>query len=493
MADTSRENDSLLPGNSAVEEPVDAPIDSPFSSYLRTPAIIAHLEQLYDIALKHNNSRSVTNGYLASAEYVQAQLKANAAEFCEVSTQEFKVPVWKELEEPKLSSRWERVQVEYQNKVDFQSFRYNGPSTTLEDQAIQGVANHGCSAEDHKKVNGKIAVIEEGSDDCDLWTAAYHSQTAGATGVLFFNSATRKELRYSEIRIDAWKEGDPLISIPVLSVTHSLGSILLQNQHSTTLTLTTKNSQMVESTINVLCTTKRGQANDTIVIGAHLDSVPEGPGMVDNGSGSSAILEIVLTLAKNIDASSLEIKNKAVFAWWGAEEIGLLGARHYVRDLVGQGEDAKRELALNLNFDMLASPNYVPYVHNGSSAPDPLIIPSTKLDRLLSEYFELHKKDFEHAGMSGGSDYLPFLDEGIPAGGLMTGASRKKSVEQRKRFGGFANAQLDPCYHQSCDTLDNVSKEALELMSQAALHAITKLATSNNLRDWLSNDSTQIL
>ena len=102
--------------------------------------------------------------------------------------------------------------------------------------------------------------------------------------------------------------------------------------------------------------------NDTIVIGAHLDSVPEGPGVVDNGSGSSAVLEIVLTLAKNIGASSLEIQNKVVFAWWGAEEIGLLGARHYVRDLVSQGEAAKRKVALNLNFDMLASPNYVPYV-----------------------------------------------------------------------------------------------------------------------------------
>ncbi|KAF9950167.1 Leucyl aminopeptidase yscIV [Mortierella alpina] len=534
MEDTLRENEPLLPSNSAgnnnarntkirkalpyglvtlvlfvvavvllivlvephrVEEPVDAPIDSPFSGDLRTPAIVAHLEQLYDIALRHNNSRSVTNGYLASAEYVQTQLKLNAAEFCEVSSQEFKVPVWKELEEPKLSSLRVgegRVHVEYQNKVDFQNFRYNGPSTFLKDQAIQGVANHGCSAKDHKKVNGKIAVIEEGSDLCDLWTAAYHAQKAGATGVLFFNSATRKELRYSEIRIDAWKEGDPLIAIPVLSITNSLGSTLLQNQHSTTLTLTTKNSQTVESTINVLCTTKHGQMNDTIVIGAHLDSVPEGPGVVDNGSGSSAVLEIVLTLAKNIGASSLEIKNKVVFAWWGAEEIGLLGARHYVRDLVSQGDAAKRKVALNLNFDMLASPNYVPYVHDGASAPDSLIVPSNKLDHLLSEYFELHKKDFEHADMSGGSDYLPFLDEGIPAGGLMTGASRKKSMEQRKRFGGLANAQLDPCYHQSCDTVDNINKDALELMSQAALHAITKLATSKNLRNWLSDNSVLI-
>jgi Zn-dependent M28 family amino/carboxypeptidase len=113
----------------------------------------------------------------------------------------------------------------------------------------------------------------------------------------------------------------------------------------------------IEPTINVLCTTRGGNGDDTIVLGAHLDSVPEGPGMVDNGSGSSSLLEIALVLAKH----NYHLKNKIVFGWWGAEEIGLLGSRHYVRELV-KDQEAKAKIAMNMNFDMLASPNYVPYV-----------------------------------------------------------------------------------------------------------------------------------
>lgn len=107
-----------------VEHPINDPRESPLRDHLRTPAIFRHLEELYAIALKHNNSRSVTNGYLASAEYVQAQLTAKAGRYCDISTQEFRVPVWSELAVPELSSTGighESNQITYQNKVDFQS------------------------------------------------------------------------------------------------------------------------------------------------------------------------------------------------------------------------------------------------------------------------------------------------------------------------------------------------------------------------------------
>ena len=199
-------------------------------------------------------------------------------------------------------------------------------------------------------------MIQEGGP-CDLWDAAYLAQKAGATGVLFYNNPKRKALLFSRIRLSAWKEGDPLIAIPVISITNSLGSTLIQNQDNVVLNLKTVNSMTIESTINVLCTTKAGSADNTIVLGAHLDSVPEGPGMVDNGSGSSALLEIALVLAR----ANYRLENKIVFGWWGAEEIGLLGSRHYVRELI-KDEDKKAQIAMNMNFDMLASPNYVPYV-----------------------------------------------------------------------------------------------------------------------------------
>ncbi|KAF8937428.1 hypothetical protein EDD21DRAFT_374883 [Dissophora ornata] len=461
---------------------------SPLSEQLLTPSIFAHLEELYAVAQKHNNSRSVTNGYMASADYVQTQLLLKASNYCDISTQEFKVPVWSELEAPELRSTGigGSGEILYQNKVDFQNFRYGGPSASLKKQEIQGVSNNGCSAKDHKKVKGKIAVIEEGSS-CELWEAAYNAEKAGATGVLFYNNSKRKFLMFSRIRITAWKEGDPLISIPVLSITNSFGNTLLQNEDSVLLSLKTVNSLTVESTINVLCTTKTGDEDDTIVLGAHLDSVPEGPGMVDNGSGSSSLLEIALVMAK----AEFALKNKIVFGWWGAEEIGLLGSRHYVRELV-KDEEKKNQIAMNMNFDMLASPNYVPYVHDGKTAPEELIEPSSKIDHLLIDYFNFEKEGFEYTDMVGGSDFLPFLLEGIPSGGLLTGAGEKKTMEQRTLFGGFANAPLDPCYHQSCDTIENVSKEALRLMSQAALYAITKVAEADNLREWLSDADIEL-
>ncbi|KAF8930703.1 Leucyl aminopeptidase yscIV [Haplosporangium gracile] len=463
---------------------------SPLSDKLTTPAVFGHLEELYAIALKYNNSRSVTNGYMASADYVQTQLRKKAHKYCDISTQEFKVPVWSELEAPELTSTGVSSvdsHILYQNKVDFQNFRYGGPSATLKRQSIQGVDNNGCSAKDHKKVKGKIAIIQEGGP-CGLWEAAYNAENAGATGVLFYNNPKRKVLMFSRIRITAWKEGDPLISIPVLSITNSLGSTLLQSQDKVELNLKTVNRMTVEPTINVLCTTRGGDDDDTIVLGAHLDSVPEGPGMVDNGSGSSSLLEIALVLAKD----NYKLKNKIVFGWWGAEEIGLLGSRHYVRELV-KDEEAKSKIAMNMNFDMLASPNYVPYVHDGKTAPEALVGPSSKIDHLLIEYFDSKKEGYEYTDMTEGSDFLPFLLEGIPSGGLLTGAGERKTTEQRTLFGGFANAPLDPCYHQSCDTLENVSKRALGLMAQAALYAITKLGKAENLREWLSNTEAALL
>ncbi|OAQ27315.1 Zn-dependent exopeptidase [Linnemannia elongata AG-77] len=471
-------------------KPHDEPPKSPLSDKLTTPAVFSHLEELYAIALKHNNSRSVTNGYMASADYVQTQLQKKAHKYCDISTQEFKVPVWSELEAPELTSSGIGSidsHVLYQNKVDFQNFRYGGPSAKLKKQSIQGVDNNGCSAKDHKKVSGKIAVIQEGGP-CELWEAAYNAENAGATGVLFYNNPKRKALLFSRIRITAWKEGDPLISIPVLSITNSLGSTLLQNQDKVVLNLKTVNRMTVEPTINVLCTTRGGDDDDTIVLGAHLDSVPEGPGMVDNGSGSSSLLEIALVMAKN----NYRLKNKIVFGWWGAEEIGLLGSRHYVRELV-KDQEAKDKIAMNMNFDMLASPNYVPYVHDGKTAPEALVGPSSKIDHLLIEYFDSKSEGYEYTDMTGGSDFLPFLLEGIPSGGLLTGAGERKTMEQRTLFGGFANAPLDPCYHQSCDTLENVSKRALGLMAQAALYAITKLGKAENLREWLANTEAALL
>ncbi|WP_035285179.1 M28 family peptidase, partial [Actinokineospora spheciospongiae] len=82
---------------------------------------------------------------------------------------------------------------------------------------------------------------------------------------------------------------------------------------------------------------------------AHLDSVPEGPGINDNGSGSAALLETALQLG-----GSPKVNNAVRFAWWGAEELGLVGSTKYVQSLTFEQQ---LDIALYLNFDMIASPN----------------------------------------------------------------------------------------------------------------------------------------
>jgi Zn-dependent M28 family amino/carboxypeptidase len=75
---------------------------------------------------------------------------------------------------------------------------------------------------------------------------------------------------------------------------------------------------------NVIADSTSGRADRTVVVGAHLDSVTEGPGINDNGSGSATILEV----AKQMARLRVAPVNRVRFAWWGGEEFGLLGSEH---------------------------------------------------------------------------------------------------------------------------------------------------------------------
>lgn len=78
----------------------------------------------------------------------------------------------------------------------------------------------------------------------------------------------------------------------------------------------------------------------------------EGAGLNDNGSGSSMLLAI----AQALKESNYQPTNALTFGWWSAEELGLLGSREFVR--VTKNKKDLKKLLLNLNFDMMASPNY---------------------------------------------------------------------------------------------------------------------------------------
>ena len=219
------------------------------------------------------------------------------------------------------------------------------------------------------------------------------------------------------------------------------------------------------TTTNVIAETTSGDPNNVIVVGAHLDSVGVGPGINDNGSGSAMILEIAEQMSK------VKPRNKVRFIWFGAEESGLLGSEAYVASLSVQ---ERSQIAAMLNFDMVGSPNFVRFVYDGDlsdSPPLPGGAPegSAAIETLFLDYFASQGLATEPTAFDGRSDYGPFIEAGIPAGGLFTGAEGIKTAEQAAIYGGVAGEQYDPCYHLSCDDIDNLSLTALDQMSDAAL------------------------
>jgi Zn-dependent M28 family amino/carboxypeptidase len=188
-----------------------------------------------------------------------------------------------------------------------------------------------------------------------------------------------------------------------------------------------------------------GKNEDNVVMaGAHLDSVIEGPGINDNGSGSAALLETALMMAK------LKPENTVRFAWWAAEEIGLLGSTDYVE---GLSQAERDRIALYLNYDMVGSPNYIFMVYDADEstfpAPEGVPIPegSTAIEDPYESYYTLVGEPYDDTAFDGRSDYQAFIEAGIPSGGLFTGAEVPKTAEQAAIWGGTAGEQFDPCYH----------------------------------------------
>ena len=135
---------------------------------------------------------------------------------------------------------------------------------------------------------------------------------------------------------------------------------------------------------------------------------------------------------------------------------------------------------------MVGSPNYVRFVYDGDNSAFPVgpgaaVGPegSGEIERVFHDYFSGVGLASAETPFSGRSDYGPFIEVGIPAGGLFTGAEGVKTAEQAEVFGGTAGESYDPCYHLACDTIDNVSPDAIDEMVDAAAHTTLTFAKRN--------------
>jgi aminopeptidase S len=223
---------------------------------------------------------------------------------------------------------------------------------------------------------------------------------------------------------------------------------------------------------NLIADWPGGDERKVLMTGAHLDSVPAGPGINDNGSGSAAILEVALTVARTGHHPRQHLR----FAWWGAEELGLIGSRQYVGTLTPADREA---IAGYLNFDMVGSPNPAYYVYDGDSTTGPSgawPTGSARIEDVLTRALAGRGVRALDADLGGGSDFASFIPVGIPAGGTFTGAGGVMTAEEATVFGGKAGQPYDGCYHQSCDTTANIDGPALDRNADVVAVAVWELS-----------------
>lgn len=442
---------ALLAGgcaSSKSSEPAPSRTARDFAAALRerlsTDAMMAHLAKLRDIATANGNTRAVgTPGYDASIDYVVSKLRDKGFE---VQTPQFDAHVF--------HSDPGSVTVGAKTfEARALQFSLPAPPNGVSGPLVAAPAEDspGCSASDYDKlpVRGAVVLVDRGT--CPFAQKADVAAQRGAVAVIVADNVL-------EDKMGGTLSENTDVKIPVVSVTKPDGAELRAKPGPATVKLNAETKTIQAR--NVIAQTKSGSTSDVVMIGAHLDSVPEGPGINDNGSGVAAVLETALELG-----SSPRVHNAVRFGFWGAEELGLIGSRRYIESL---DLNALKDIALYMNFDMLASPNPGYFTYDGDqSLPSDKrgnpVVPegSAGIERSLAAYLDSAGKTAQDTSFDGRSDYDAFTIAGIPAGGLFSGAEVKKSAEQAKLWGGTADQPFDPNYHKATDTYDHIDGTAL--------------------------------
>ncbi|MCG6903643.1 MAG: M28 family metallopeptidase [Rhodobacter sp.] len=435
----------------------------------------AHQQALQDIADANGGIRtSGTPGYDASGDYVAQKLEDAGYN---VTIQPFIYPFFEELSAAELDqiAPVATTYTYYGFPSGFATMTYSAAGDVT--GAAEGVdiidaaalppnsSTSGCEATDFAGFTpGSIAIVQRGN--CSFALKALNAEGAGAVGVIIMNEGQPgREVNFLGTL------GGTGITIPVVGASTDVGMELAAGGVIVRIMVDAISED--RETFNVLAETDAGDPGNVVMVGAHLDSVAEGPGIQDNGSGSSAILETALQMAK------VNTRNRLRFAWWGAEEAGLVGSTYYVGNL---SQEEGEVIALYLNFDMIGSPNYFFGVYDGDdsdavgSGPGPL--GSAQIEATFEQFYDALGEPHQGTDFSGRSDYGPFIAVGIPAGGLFTGAEGIKTPDEVLLYGGVSGEQYDPCYHLACDTYDNVSETALEINADAVAFSTLKYAMS---------------
>ena len=453
-----------------------------FREDITVDGILEHLRALQAIADRNDDTRAAGSpGYMSSTDYIVDRLKAAGYK---VTLDPFEFVYNADAAPPVLNVGG----VDYSESAISMTFSPNGDATgPLRPVATTADATPGCEAADFAGFPaGSVALVSRGG--CTFASKAQNAAAAKAVATVIYNNTTGP--------LNGTLGGVQTHGTPVVGIPRDLGLSLVGSAGQPTRVRVQRVNE-TRTTYNVLAEAAPNRAeSDVIVVGAHLDSVPAGPGINDNGSGSATILEMAEELANGKGA----LQNTVRFAWWSAEEFGLLGSEAYVDELKADKPAELARIKANLNFDMVGSPNYGRFIYDGDNSyfpvgPGAAAGPkgSGEIERIFQDAFRTQGLASGATPFSGRSDYGPFIAEGIPAGGLFTGAEGTKTATMAAAFGGVAGQAFDPCYHQLCDNLTgedrgsrsftgfgklqgNINLTGLDEMSDAAATATYVLA-----------------
>jgi Zn-dependent M28 family amino/carboxypeptidase len=426
------------------------------SKQVSADAMMGHLAKLQDIANANNGNRALgTPGYDASADYVAKALRDKGFD---VQTPEFEVHL-PFADDPQLTVGGATIEAKpLQFTIGTPPEGVSGPlvAAPVDDTP-------GCTASDYDglPVQGAVVLVDRGK--CQFTIKQSVAAERGAKALIVANNEDGDEMGGT-----LGQDGNP--KIPVISVTKASGARLRAQPGDTILKLNA--GVRNERTRNVIAQTKTGSTANVVMAGAHLDSVPEGPGINDNGSGVAAVLETALQMG-----TEPKVRNAVRFGFWGGEEEGLKGSDNYVGSL---NVDQLKDIALYLNFDMLGSPNpgYFSYDGDQSAPPNPReSVPrvpegSAGIDRTFIAYLKGAGKTGQDTSFEGRSDYDGFTRAGVPAGGLFSGAEDNMTAEQAKLWGGKADEPFDPNYHKKTDTLDHIDRTSLGIQGAGVAYSV---------------------
>lgn len=453
-----------LTGCSSPEPSAPVDLGRDLAGKVTVDGMFAHLQMLQQIADAHGGNRAKgTAGFDATVDYVSQYLRDKGFD---VETPEFEFLDGTQGGRPTLSIGGRN------HNVDQASLLKTTPPNGLTAVTLRPQRPAGCRAADYgtRSVRGAIAVVDD--TGCSVVDKQNAAVDRGAFGLLVVSAPTAGGSPPALFPAGYYQQ----LSIPVGVIGRDADAALRRTNAPVRLVLDSK--PVMARARNVIAQTKSGSTDNVVLVGAHLDSSAASPGINDNGSGVSAVLEIAAALGSQPDAA-----NAVRFAFWGSEENAMQGSAKYVQSLQPAELNA---IALYLDFDMLGSPNpgYFTYDGDQTAQPNPAVpartVPagSAGIERTLAGYLNLAGVRPADMPLNINTDYRAFFAAGVPVGGLTAGSSQRKTEVQARLWGGRAGAPFDPNYRTPRDAVSNINREALTSLGAAAAFAVGTYAQS---------------